>query len=130
MQERTLTAALQALGAPFTTSSGTCTSSTSPRSATNGSATPPTTHTTQMDELRLCADSQALAPWLAGPAPTLALGGLQSAPPEALVRLDGMALAQQDMARELRCRQAMGTVQAFEMGCFVDSQVGWNARMC
>ncbi|KAF8072999.1 pentatricopeptide repeat-containing protein [Scenedesmus sp. PABB004] len=68
------------------------------------------------DELRFGADAPAVAEWLRGGALAAALGVL-ALPGRGV---DGMLAAQEDAQREIKCRQALLSVQAFEANAGVD----------
>lgn len=104
---------LRALGCPFTplnTSTGSVGTSLS------------TLQLSSVDELRYCAESPLLADWLNSTVLALALRVL-SLGSEASGRADGILLAQEDVQREIRCRQAIATVQRFEAAWYISSQV-------
>lgn len=54
----------------------------------------------------------------------LGAGTLTNQPVLAGRGVDGMVAAQEDAQRELKCRQALLSVHAFENGCHIDAQVG------
>ncbi|WIA09188.1 hypothetical protein OEZ85_008599 [Tetradesmus obliquus] len=86
----------------------------------------------QVEELQFAADSLAVAEWLHGSAVAVALGVLSQSGPGIMPGMaggmmgsrgvDGMMAAQEDAQRELKCRQAMMSVQAFERTCGINAQ--------
>lgn len=96
----------------------------------------------QVEELQFAADSLAVAEWLHGSAVAVALGVLSQSGPGIMPGMaggmmgsrgvDGMMAAQEDAQRELKCRQAMMSVQAFERTCGINAQVRrlWLPQAC
>lgn len=113
---RIVTSQLRTLNSPFI-------AVPAPAFAPAGAAAP------AVEELHFAADALAVAEWLRGPNVTVALGmlsqsaaGLSSGLPGSK-GVDGMLAAQEDAQRELKCRQALLSVQAFESSCQVNVQV-------
>eukprot|EP00878_Enallax_costatus_P004567 GHUV01004808.1.p1 GENE.GHUV01004808.1~~GHUV01004808.1.p1 ORF type:complete len:696 (+),score=237.48 GHUV01004808.1:1024-3111(+) len=85
-----------------------------------------------VEELQFAADSLLVAEWLRGSQVAVALGmlaldvGAMATPALRLTLagrvVDGMVAAQEDAQRELKCRQALLSVHAFENGCHIDAQ--------
>jgi hypothetical protein len=85
-----------------------------------------------VEELQFAADSAAVADWLRSSSVAVALGVLSQCGPGVggmaagvvgARGVDGMMAAQEDAQRELKCRQAMMSVQAFERTCGINAQV-------
>lgn len=77
-------------------------------------------------ELRFAADSLPLAEWLHGPVVTLAISRLaHSAAGLGLVQAaaDGMMTGQEDAHKEVKCRQAVRSVAAYESKTCIKAQV-------
>ena len=71
-----------------------------------------------VEELHFVAEATAVAAWLAGPGAGLVLGQLRKQ------GTDGLAACQEDAQREVKCRQAMLSVQTFEANGTINPQVG------
>jgi hypothetical protein len=91
-----------------------------------------------VEELQFAADSAAVADWLRSSGVAVALGVLSQCGPGVggmaagvvgARGVDGMVAAQEDAQRELKCRQAMMSVQAFERTCGINAQVCLAAEM-
>jgi hypothetical protein len=86
-----------------------------------------------VEELQFAADALAVAEWLRGSSVAVALGVLSQSGPGIMPGVaggamgsrgvDGMMAAQEDAQRELKCHQAMMSVQAFERTCGINAQV-------
>jgi hypothetical protein len=80
-----------------------------------------------VEELHFVAEASAVAEWLAGAGVALVLGQLRKQ------GTDGLVACQEDAQREMKCRQAMVSVQSFESNGVINPQVGMNdmlAAMC
>jgi hypothetical protein len=89
-----------------------------------------------VEELQFAADSAAVADWLRSSGVAVALGMLSQCGPGVggmaggvvgARGVDGMVAAQEDAQRELKCRQAMMSVHAFERTCGINAQVCLSA---
>lgn len=86
------------------------------------------------EEVHFAAESGAVAEWLRSSQVAVALGMLsQGAAGGAglalgLAARDGMVASQEDAQREMKCRQALLSVQAFESQCHINVQVRWGCQ--
>lgn len=70
------------------------------------------------EELHFLAEATAVKEWVCGPGVGLVLGQLRQS------GVDGLMACQEDAQRELKCRQAMVSVQTFERNATINAQVG------
>jgi len=71
------------------------------------------------EELHFLAEATAVEEWVCGPGVGLVLSQLRQA------GVDGLMACQEDAQRELKCRQAMVSVQTFERNATINAQVSW-----
>jgi hypothetical protein len=80
---------------------------------------PPGSTQSAGEELHFVAEATAVSDWLSGAAAGLVLGQLGKQ------GLDGLLACQEDAQRELKCRQAMASVQSFEANASISAQVSY-----
>jgi hypothetical protein len=112
--EHLMSSQLRSLGSPFVSIEP-----VPPTALAPSAATAPGSTQSAGDELHFVAEATAVSGWLAGAAVGLVLGqlGKQS--------LDGLLACQEDAQRELKCRQAMVSVQSFEANAAINAQVSY-----
>lgn len=76
------------------------------------------------EELHFVAEATAVSEWLSGPAVGLVLGQLCKQ------GMDGLLACQEDAQREMKCRQAMVSVQTFEANAAINPQVSRSCDHC
>lgn len=102
---------LQSLGSPFVSIEPV------PPTALATSAVAPGSTQSVGVELHFVAEATAVSAWLAGAAVGLVLGQLGK------LGMDGLLACQEDAQREVKCRQAMVSVQSFEAHAAINAQV-------